>query len=348
MASMTRGRVKNAAIAPTPVQALYYEQRATAGLILTEGTWISRQAIGYAYVPGIFTQEQIEGWQLVTNAVHGQGGHIFLQLGHAGSLSHPEFLDGDVPVAPSAVNPNFTAFLPSGPQPTVVPRELTPAEIRAIVRDYRTAAQNAKTAGFDGVELHAQHPSLIAQFLSDTLNQRTDAYGGSTANKARFLFEILDALIEVWGSQRVSLRLNPFLNYSGSTTAPEPTLPTYRYVVEKLNAYHLAFLHLMDRREPDLAEEAYAQRRVFETFRPLYNGLLMANGGLSQDKANALLRSGLADLVSFGVPYIANPDLVERIAHHRPLAQADPATFFVGDDEGYIDYPALNPLPAST
>ncbi|MBD0256595.1 MAG: alkene reductase [Cytophagales bacterium] len=343
MASMTRGRVKNPGIAPTELQARYYVQRATAGLILAEGTWISKQAIGYAHVPGIFTDEQVAGWQRVTDAVHGAGGKIFLQLGHAGSISHPDFMDGEIPVGPSAVNPNFTAFLPTGPQPTITPRALGKAEIRQVVLDFRRAAQNAVKAGFDGIEIHAQHPSLISQFLSDTLNRREDEYGGSIPDKARFLFEVLEAVTEVWGSRRVSVRINPFLSYSGRVAEPEPTLPTYAYVAEELNAYDLAFLHLMDRPEPGVRPEVHRQRKVFEMFRPLYKGLLMANGGFTRETANELLRSGTADLVSFGSLYIANPDLVYRFAHQLPLAAPDPATFFTGDENGYTDYPPVDP-----
>jgi N-ethylmaleimide reductase len=343
MASMTRGRVKNQAIAPTALQARYYAQRASAGLILSEGTWISRQAIGYGDVPGIFTDEQVAGWQLVTEAVHGAGGKIFLQLGHAGSISHPHFNDGAIPVGPSAVNPNLAVYPATGRQPTVTPRALSKVEIRQVVLDYRLAAQNAIKAGFDGIEIHAQHPSLISQFLSDTLNRRSDAYGGSIPNKARFLFEVLEAVLEVWGSKRVSVRINPFLSYSGNVAEPEPTLPTYAYVAERLNAYDLAFLHLMDRPEPGVPAEVYRQRKVFETFRPLYKGLVMANGGLTPQTANELIRSGTADLVSFGTLYIANPDLVYRFVHGLPLAAPDPATYFTGDENGYTDYPAIDP-----
>jgi N-ethylmaleimide reductase len=344
MASMTRGRVKNASIVPTATQATYYRQRATAGLVLTEGTWISKQAIGFVNVPGIFSEQQIEGWRLVTDAVHAEGGKIFLQLGHAGAVSHPDFYDGELPIGPSAVNPNLTAFPASGPQPTVTPRALSEADIRQIVQDYRVAAQHAQVAGFDGIELHAQHPSLISQFLSDTLNQRSDAYGGSVENKARLLFEVVDALTEVWGPDRVSVRINPFLSYSGSVSEPEATLPTYAYVAEKLNAYNLAFLHVVDRKEPGLTDEQYAERKVFETFRQLYKGVLMANGGLTRESADALIQGGQADLVSFGTAYIANPDLVYRFANNLPLTAGDPATYFMGDDNGYVDYPVVSQL----
>lgn len=346
MAPMTRGRVKNEGIAPTAAQATYYRQRATAGLILTEGTWISEQAIGYVNVPGIFTQEQVKGWQLVTEAVHREGGKIFLQLGHAGAVSHPDFHHGALPVGPSAVNPNLTAFPPTGPQPTVTPRALSREEIQQIVQDYRAAAEKAQVAGFDGIELHAQHPSLLSQFLSDTLNQRQDEYGGSVENKARLLLEVVAALTSVWGRQRVSVRISPFLSYSGRVDAPEATLPTYAYVAEQLNTYHLAFLHVVNHREPGVTDEQYAQRQVFKTFRALYHGVLMANGGLTRESAEELVRSGQADLVSFGSAYIANPDLVHRLAHHLPLTAADPNTYFMGDENGYTDYAAVAHSPA--
>lgn len=346
MAPMTRGRVKNELIAPTAAQATYYRQRATAGLILTEGTWISKQAIGFVNVPGIFTPEQIKGWLLVTEAVHREGGKIFLQLGHAGAASHPDFYHGALPVGPSAVNPNLTAYTPAGPQPTVTPRALSKEDIKQIVQDYRVAAENAQAAGFDGVELHAQHPSLLSQFLSDTLNQRQDEYGGSVENKARLLLEVVEVVASVWGSQRVSVRINPFLSYSGRVDAPEDTLPTYAYVAEKLSTYNLAFLHVVDRREPGVTDEQYAKRRVFETFRTLYQGVLMANGGLTPESAEELVRNGQADLVSFGSAYIANPDLVQRLAHNLPLTVGDSETYFTGDDNGYTDYAAVTHTPA--
>jgi N-ethylmaleimide reductase len=219
-------------------------------------------------------------------------------------------------------------------------------DIEQIVQDYRAAAENAQAAGFDGIELHAQHPSLLSQFLSDTLNQRRDAYGGSAGNKARLLLEVVEEVSSVWGSQRVSVRINPFLSYSGRVDAPEATLPTYAYVAEKLNKYNLAFLHVVDRREPGVTDEEYAQRQVFTTFRALYHGVLVANGSLTRESADALVRSGQADLVSFGSAYIANPDLVHRFAHDLPLTAGDPATYFTGDDHGYTDYAAVSQSPA--
>lgn len=340
MAPMTRGRVKNVELIPTQLQADYYQQRAGAGLIISEGTWISEQAISFPDVPGIYTDAQIKGWRLVTNAVHKAGGKMFLQLGHPGALSHPDFQNGELPVSASAVNPNQTAFTPNGPKPTVVPRSLTQPEIKAIVQDYKKAAENVKLAGFDGVELHIQHPSIISQFLSDSLNKRTDEYGGSISNKSRFLFEVLDAVINVWSSQRVSVKINPFLNYSGNINQPEDSLSTYLYVAEKLNGYPIAFLHILDRREPEISDEEYSKRKVFETFRPVYKGLIMANGGLTPESANAILNSSLADMVSFGTSYISNPDLVERLRENAPLATGNPETFFVGNENGYTDYPA--------
>lgn len=342
MAPMTRGRAKNPGIIPTEMQAVYYGQRASAGLIISEGTWISKEAIGFINVPGIYSESQVEGWKAITDRVHQKGGRIFLQLGHAGLLSHPHHLDGELPLGPSAVNPLTKSYTAQGVQETVTPREMSHEDIQRTVSDYRNAAQNAKHAGFDGIEIHVQHPSILSQFLSNALNKRTDQYGGTIENKTRFLLEVLDTVMTVWDSKRISVRIIPYLSYSQPGETPDDCENTYRFVAQELNKYDLAFLHIVDRPEPGLSPEEHKARKVFETFRKIYKGTIMANGGLTLEKANQLLEDGYADIISFGTLYISNPDLVERFRTNASLNEGDPATFFMGHDKGYIDYPALS------
>ncbi|RYE27389.1 MAG: alkene reductase, partial [Sphingobacteriaceae bacterium] len=245
MASMTRGRATNAGLVPTPLMAEYYSQRASAGLILSEGTWVSTKSIGFINVPGIYTQEQIEGWKLVTQAVHDKGGLIFSQLGHIGSASHPDHLNGELPAGPSAINPQTQSYTTEGFKDSLTPREFTVVEIKQTVQDYKQAAQNAKDAGFDGVEVHAQAGMLIPQFLSLSTNQRTDEYGGSIENRARIIFEILDAIIEVWDSTRVAIKFTPVMyTHVGIVIPDEQTIPMFQYILKKLNDYNLAFVHI--------------------------------------------------------------------------------------------------------
>ncbi|MBL0741052.1 alkene reductase [Chryseolinea lacunae] len=342
MAPMTRGRSKNPGIVPTEMQALYYGQRASAGLIISEGTWISKEAIGFINVPGIFSEAQVEGWRAITEIVHQKEGRIFLQLGHAGLLSHPHHLDGELPLGPSSINPLTKSYTAQGVQDTVTPREMSLEDIQRTLSDYRNAAQNAKDAGFDGIELHVQHPSILSQFLSNALNKRTDQYGGTMENKTRFLLEVLDTVMTVWHSKRISVRITPNLSYSQPGETPDDSENTYRFVAQQLNKYDLAFLHIVDRPEPGISPEAQKDRKLFENFRKIYKGTIMANGGFTLEKANQLLEDGYADIISFGTLYISNPDLVERFRTNANLNDADPATFFVGDDNGYIDYPSLS------
>ncbi|RFM31691.1 alkene reductase [Chitinophaga silvisoli] len=342
MASLTRGRATNAGLVPTPLMARYYAQRASAGLILSEGTWVSPKAIGFINVPGIYTEEQVAGWKLVTQAVHDKGGLIFSQLGHIGAASHPDFFDGELPAGPSAINPQTHSFTPVGFKETLTPRELSLAEIKQTIQDYKQAAKNAREAGFDGIEIHAQAGMLIPQFLSLATNQRTDAYGGSIENRARIVFEILDAIIEVWDSTRVAIKFTPVaLSHVGIVVPDEETIPMFQYILKKLNDYQLAFLHIVGPAE-DLTGTPVAvlQDNYFSHFRRHYSGRLMANMGFTQESGNAILKEGLADLVSFGAPFIANPDLVERFQHHLPLAESDRDTYYSGGEKGYTDYPA--------
>ncbi|SEG57855.1 N-ethylmaleimide reductase [Actinacidiphila yanglinensis] len=348
MAPMTRARATNPEMAPTGLHADYYRQRAGAGLIVTEGTWISPDAIGALNVPGIFSDEQVQGWTGVTKAVHADGGVIYSQLAHTGSSSHPDYRGGDLPVAPSAVNPGGKVFTPgSGFTDTVTPRALSAEEIAGVVEQYRSAALNARRAGFDGVEVHAQRGYLIAQFLNPDLNLRTDGYGGSPEKRARFLFEILDAVTEVWGPHRVGIKFAPHQAMIADAVSPE-ILTGHEYVAERLNDYPLAYVHLMMTRRPNVAVPAEERAESLGRFRPLYRGTLIANAGLDQEAGNAVLSEGLADLVSFGLPFIANPDLPARFAHGIPLSPPDRDTFYEGGERGYTDYPAAGLVSGNT
>ena len=341
MASLTRGRATNAGLIPTALMAEYYAQRASAGLILSEGTWVNSQSIGFSNVPGIYTQEQIEGWKLVTKAVHGNGGLIFLQLGHIGSASHPDFFNGELPAGPSAINPQTRSFTPEGFKDSVTPRELTVAEIKETVQDYKQAAKNAKLAGFDGIEVHAQVGMLIPQFLSMATNKRTDEYGGSIENRARIVFEILDAIMEVWKSTHVAIKFTPAaLSYVGIMIPDVETILLFKYILKRLNEYNLAYLHIVAPSE-DLTGTAVEvlQDNYFSHFRNNYSGRLMVNSGFTQESGNAILNEGTADLVSFGAPFIANPDLAERFKYDLPLAESNPETYYTGGESGYTDYP---------
>lgn len=340
MASLTRGRATNPELIPTTLMAQYYAQRASAGLILTEGTWVSPKSIGFINVPGIYTQQQVEGWKLVTEAVHDKGGLIFSQLGHIGAASHPDFFDGEIPGGPSAINPQTRSFTPEGFKDSLTPRELTVGEIKQIIQDYKQATKNAKEAGFDGVEVHALAGMLIPQFLSLATNQRNDEYGGSIENRSRIVFEILDAVIEVWESTRVAIKFSPVaISNIGIMTPDEETIPMFQYILKRLNEYNLAYLHIVGPAE-DLSRTPVVelQDNYFSHFRRHYSGRLMANLGFTQESGNAILKEGTADLVSFGAPFIANPDLAERFRDHIPLSESNPDTFYTGGENGYADY----------
>ncbi|MCA1220771.1 alkene reductase [Streptomyces sp. 8L] len=336
MAPMTRARAQNPELAPTGLTATYYEQRAGAGLIVTEGTWVSPEAIGFINVPGIYTDTQTDGWAKVTEAVHEAGGRIVSQFGHVGAISHPDHHGGRLPAGPSAVNPGEKSFTPSGPKDTLTPRAYTAAEIADTIADYRRAAENARRAGFDGVELHAQGSHLIPQFLNPRLNRRTDAYGGSGEKRARFLLDALDAVGEVWGSDRVAVKLSPGWTSGTAFTADEETLADYDQLLKKLDDRGLAYLHLLG--APGTIEERVA---LFSRYRAHYRGNIVANLGFTQALGNEILDQGIVDAVSFGAPFIANPDLVERFARGHRLAEGDRDTYYAGDAEGYTDYPAF-------
>lgn len=340
MAPMTRSRANNPETKPFEIHEKYYAQRASAGLIITEGSQVSKEAVGYINTPGIYSQEQVEGWKGVTKAVHEADGKIFIQLWHVGRISHPDFHDGKLPLAPSAINPNEKSFTPEGFKETVTPKAMSFEEIKQTVEDFKNAGKNAMDAGFDGVEIHSSNGYLLHQFFNATSNVRTDEYGGSIENRAKILFEIIDALKEVMPEQKIGLRLNPSLNGVFGMTADEETIPTFEYIVKKLNDYDLAYLHLS---EPftDVSEISFLESHIAKHFRPLYNGTLVINAGFDREKGNKVIESGNADAVAYGTHYIANPDLVERFEAKAELAQPDKDTFYTPGEKGYTDYPAL-------
>jgi N-ethylmaleimide reductase len=340
MSAMTRGRTTSSNHAPIPLEAEYYAQRASTGLIITGGIYISPQATGAINVPGIYNEEHVNGWRYVTDAVHAKGGRIFAQLGHSGGVSHPDLQGGDLPVAPSAVNPGSKVFTPSGFTDTVTPRELTRGEIQDIVEDYRRAAEYAKDAGFDGVELHGANIYLIPQFMSDALNHRTDEYGGSPEGRTRFLFEVLDAIASVWNRGRIGVKLSPSLHGAGAFQATENLLPTYELAFHRLNDFRPAYIHLA-RAINDVSGTPLASLKdsVLQHFRPRFDGTIIGNGGFDLNAANDAIRHGDADLVSFARPFISNPDLVDRFARGLELTPSDPKSYYQGGALGYTSYP---------
>ncbi|MFI9271551.1 alkene reductase [Kitasatospora sp. NPDC052896] len=349
MAPLTRMRADNPAQAPTPLHARYYAQRAGAGLIITEDTAVSPQAVGWADTPGLWSTEQVRGWRTVTDAVHEAGGRIVAQLWHTGSLSHPDLLGGATPLSASAVDPRQLSVTATGRKPTVVPRAMSRADIRQVVADYATAARNATRAGFDGVQIQANYVYLIAQFLNSATNLRTDEYGGSVENRARLLFEILDSVSEVVDASRIGVKAGP-MHESGPFAAHQDTLPTWEYVISRLAGHGLSHLLLMGATH-DLtgtALEELAGDGMFRHFRPLYPGTLIANVDMDRERGNRLIAEGLADLVAYGRPFIANPDLPARFAAGAPLAEPDWNTVYAAGPAGYTDYPPLLPALSTT
>jgi len=337
MAPLTRQRAGKGNV-PHQLNAEYYVQRATAGLIIAEATQVSPQGQGYPNTPGIHSEEQVAGWRLVTDAVHQHGGRIYLQLWHVGRISHPDLQpDGALPIAPSAIAPKGQAMTLEGMKPYVTPRALETWEIPEIVEQYRKGAENALAAGFDGVEVHAANGYLIDQFLRNGTNQRTDNYGGSIENRARLLLEVTEAVIGVWGADKVGVRLSP----SGTMNDIRDSNPleTFGYAAQALNKFGLAYLHIFEAIEADIRHGA----TVVPTshLKERFQGTLIVNGGYDKNKGDAVLASGAADLVAFGTLYIANPDLPQRFALNAPLNQPDPTTFYGGGQKGYTDYPAI-------
>ena len=334
MAPLTRNRAA-AGDVPTPMHATYYSQRATAGLIITEASPISPEGVGYPGTPGIYSEAQIAGWELVTRAVHDAGGHIFQQLWHVGRISHPDLQPGGaVPVAPSAIRPEGEAITATGMKPFVTPRALEPGEIQAIVAQYATAARNALNAGFDGVEVHAANGYLIDQFLRDGSNRRTDDYGGSLENRSRFLREILQVVCQAVGADRVGVRLSPENSFNDMRDSQPQE--TFEFVAGLLNGFGPAYLHVV---EGDMVS---AGKNIdYGRIRAAFEGLYVANCRYDLARAQQAIAAGAADMVSFGALYIANPDLVERFKTGAALNVPDPETFYGGDEHGYTDYPFL-------
>jgi N-ethylmaleimide reductase len=340
MAPMTRLRAPQGL--PTPLMADYYAQRASAGLVVTECTMVSPLSHGYVNCPGIYDDAQVIAWQQVTEAVHRKGGKIFLQLWHSGRISHPSLLEGELPIAPSAIAAIGTLYGPTGKVSLDRPRALETHEIPQIIEQFRQGAKNAMQAGFDGVELHGAFGYLIDQFLQDGSNQRTDRYGGSIENRARFLLEVVEAVCQVWGSDRVGIKLSPSNTFYGIRDSNP--LATFSYVLEQLNPLKLAYVHLMEPSEDDL-KSGEVINPVISTFRPFYSGLIITNGGYDKSKGNQILATDRAELVSFGKLFIANPDLPERFALDSPLNDLDFATIYSKSDDrmeqGYTDYPFM-------
>lgn len=334
MAPLTRNRAGEGNV-PQDLNVEYYKQRATAGLIITEASQVSADGVGYPSTPGIHNSEQIEGWRKVTNAVHKKGGKIFIQLWYCGRISHPCMLpDNQIPVSASAIKPQGEAVTYEGMQEFVEPRALDTDEIKLIVDQYRVAANNAKAAGFDGVEVHAANGYLIDQFLRDGSNKRTDNYGGSVENRSRFLMEVLDAVYEAWQPDHVGVRISPENGFNDiSDSDPQNT---FNEIAERLSSHGLAYLHVL---EGDMLSE---DRHVdYQQIKDRFNGNYMANCGYTQAIAEAAISNKNADVIAFGSLYIANPDLVERFATAAELNTPDQSTFYGGDSHGYTDYPFL-------
>lgn len=337
MAPLTRNRATRGTDAPNDLNANYYRQRASAGLIISEASQISRQGQGYIWTPGIYSEAQVEGWRKVTDAVHRAGGLIFIQLWHVGRVSHVSLQPGGAPpVAPSAIAANTKTFIESGFAEVSAPRALQFEEIARIVADYRRAAENAKLAGFDGVEIHGANGYLIDQFLKDGTNKRADAYGGSIENRARFALEVVDAVLRVWDKARVGIRLSPVSPANDAVdSAPEKI---FTYLVERLSARGLGYIHVVEGATGGPRDNAPFD---FAALRRAFAGAYIANNGYSRDLAIEVLRENRADLIAFGKLFISNPDLVERLRRGAPLNAPDRETFYGGAEAGYTDYPTL-------
>jgi 2,4-dienoyl-CoA reductase-like NADH-dependent reductase (Old Yellow Enzyme family) len=329
MAPLTRCRTDEGRV-PNAMMAEYYVQRASAGLILSEATSVTAMGVGYPNTPGIWNDEQVRGWTQVTNALHEAGGRIFLQLWHVGRISHPMYLNGELPVAPSAIKPagHVSLVRPITDFPT--PRELATEELADIVEAYRVGAENAKAAGFDGVEIHGANGYLLDQFLQSGTNQRTDQYGGSVENRARLLLEVTDAAISVWGAQRVGVHLSPRADLHDM--GDENLAETFIHVARELGKRGIAFI---------CAREKEADDSLAAQLRDAFRGPYIVNEQYTAESANAALANGTADAVAFGVPFIANPDLPARFKTGAALNPPRPELFYAAGPVGYTDYPAL-------
>jgi 2,4-dienoyl-CoA reductase-like NADH-dependent reductase (Old Yellow Enzyme family) len=331
MAPLTRSRAANPGRVPNDLMVEYYTQRASAGLILTEATSVTPMGVGYANTPGIWSTEQVEGWKKITKAVHDKKGHIFLQLWHVGRISDPMFLNGEQPVAPSAIKPAGHVSLVRPEKEFVTPRSLETHEIKDIVEAYRKGAENAKLAGFDGVEIHGANGYLLDQFLQDGTNKRSDQYGGSIENRARLMLEVTDAVISVWGADRVGMHLAP----RGDAHDIKDSNPaeTFGYVAKELGKRKIAFIFAREHQAPDSLGPA---------LKKAFGGVYIANEKFTKESAEKIITSGDADAVSFGVPFISNPDLPRRFLEKAPLNETNFQTLYSEGATGYTDYPALS------
>lgn len=332
MAPLTRARASEGRV-PNELMLEYYTQRAGAGMILTEATAITPSAVGYADTPGIWSQEQVAGWKKITQAVQDKGSKIYMQLWHVGRISHSSFLNGEKPVAPSAIRPDGHVSLVRPITNYEQPRALETEEVKAIVQDYKQAAINAKEAGFDGVEIHAANGYLIDQFLQDSTNKRDDIYGGSIENRVRFLLEITDQLIEVWGADRVGVHLAP--RCDSHDMGDSDPLSLFTHVIKELNKREISFVFTRDPLD---------EGSLFPKLKEHFDGVFIANQKFTKETAQKALNDGIADAISFGIPFIANPDLVERFEKDAPLNEPVFDTFYGPDKVGYTDYPTLNEL----
>ncbi|MDB5887805.1 MAG: alkene reductase [Rhodocyclales bacterium] len=333
MAPLTRCRASDGRV-PNVLMAEYYTQRASAGLIVTEATSVAPMGVGYPDTPGIWSEEQVEGWKQITRSVHAAGGRIFLQLWHVGRISPPDFLGGELPIAPSAIAPQGHVSLLRPQRDYVVPRALETAEIPGIVEVFRKGAENAKRAGFDGVEIHGANGYLLDQFLQDSTNHRSDNYGGSIENRARLMLEVADAVIGVWGAGRVGMHLAP--RCDAHTMGDSNPLATFGYVARELGRRKIAFI---------CARESQDDPRIGPALKDAFGGVYIANQGVTRDRAETLLASGEADAIAFGKDFIANPDLPTRLLKNAPLNTQRPESFYgygLSDPAvGYTDYPRL-------
>jgi N-ethylmaleimide reductase len=344
MAPLTRMRAGSDDHVPTALQAEYYAQRATAGLIVKEGVAISPDAFGWAGMPGLWTEEQIHGWRHVTDSVHTAGGRIIAQLWHTGAMSHPDLRGGALPLSASDVDPEQKSVTLAGRVPTVAPRPMTLSEIGQTVADYARAARNAMNAGFDGVQIQANYLYLLAQFLNRATNCRTDEYGGEIEGRARILFEVVEAILEEVDPSKVGVKIGP-MHETGPFAANDETLPMAEYAIRELSGYGLSHLLTMGNTTDFTGTplEPLMGDGMFRHFRPIFRGTLIANVQMNAERGNRLIAEGLADLVAFGRPFIANPDLVERLETGAPLAEIDWTTVYASGPEGYSDYAALQP-----
>ncbi|MGC3956420.1 MAG: alkene reductase [Verrucomicrobiota bacterium] len=329
MAPLTRCRA-SAGRVPNAMMRDYYVQRAAAGLILSEATSVTPMGVGYPNTPGIWSPEQVAGWKEITTGIHDAGGKIFLQLWHVGRVSDPSYLDGALPVAPSAIAPKGHVRLLRPNRPFVTPRPLERSEIPGIIEAYRHGAANALRAGFDGVEIHGANGYLLDQFLQDSTNKRTDDYGGAVENRARLLLEVTDAVVSVWGAGRVGMHLAP--RGDSHDMGDSDPAATFGYLARELGRRKIAFL---------CARESVGPTRLGPELKKQFGGVYVANEGFTREMAEQVIQTGEADAVAFGKPFIANPDLVDRFARNAPLNPPDADTFYAAGPKGYLDYPVL-------